>query len=99
MRILKLTLAVKLVIFASINMGVSHAATNPTIDNDTPSTELGALTVTTSADASKEGLMPAFEGGQVATGSRVGILGNQENLSTPFSTVAYTNDYIQNQQA
>lgn len=52
--------------------------------------ELEAITVTASADASKGGLIPAFKGGQVARGSRVGILGNKKNLESPFSNTAYT---------
>lgn len=68
-------------------------------DEPSESAELETVTVTASADASKGGLMPAFPGGQVAKGSRVGILGNQTNLNTPFSTTAYTSRLIQDKQA
>lgn len=54
-------------------------------DEPLESAELETVTVTASADASKGGLIPAYPGGQVAKGSRVGILGNQTNLETPFS--------------
>src|SRR6185436_5994565 len=40
-----------------------------------------------------------YAGGQVARGGRVGLLGNQDIMSTPFSTTAYTNELIQNTQA
>jgi len=60
---------------------------------------LDTIVVTSSADASADGLPSAYEGGQVATGSRVGILGNQDIMDTPFSTTSYTNEYITNQQA
>jgi len=60
---------------------------------------LPTVTVEASADASAAGLAPAFSGGQVATGGRVGILGTQDNLSTPFATTSFTNELIQNQQA
>ncbi|MBO6223905.1 MAG: TonB-dependent receptor plug domain-containing protein, partial [Psychrobacter sp.] len=60
---------------------------------------LDTIVVTSSADASADGLPDAYEGGQVATGSRVGILGNQDIMDTPFSTTSYTNEYIANQQA
>ncbi|MFQ6691078.1 TonB-dependent receptor plug domain-containing protein, partial [Bordetella pertussis] len=43
--------------------------------------------------------MPAFAGGQVATGAKVGILGTRDNLETPFSITAYTNELIQDRQA
>ena len=61
--------------------------------------ELDALTVTASADASAEGLSPAFEGGQVAEGGRAGILGTKDHLETPFSITSYTNEFIQDRQA
>lgn len=64
-----------------------------------PSAMFDSIVVTTSADASAQGLPVAYEGGQVATGSRVGLLGNQDIMDTPFSTTAYTNEYIKNQQA
>jgi DNA gyrase/topoisomerase IV subunit A len=35
----------------------------------------------------------------VARGGRVGILGNQDMMSTPFSGTSYTHELIQNQQA
>ncbi|MDO4879260.1 MAG: TonB-dependent receptor [Neisseria sp.] len=60
---------------------------------------LETVTVTASADASKGGLPPAFKGGQVARGSRVGILGNKNNLESPFSNTAYTNRLIQDKHA
>lgn len=64
-----------------------------------PTATFDEIVVTASADASKTGLPSAYQGGQVAKGSRVGILGNKSTMDTPFSTTAYTNDYIQNQQA
>ncbi len=61
--------------------------------------ELPAVVVRASADASAQGLPKPYPGGQVARGGRVGILGNQNVMDTPFSTTAYTNELIQNQQA
>ncbi len=85
-------------------LGVSQAAWAQTdINTDTqsvdPSVVLDTIVVTSSADASADGLPPAYAGEQVATGSRVGILGNQDIMDTPYSTVSYTNEYITNQQA
>lgn len=42
---------------------------------------------------------PAYAGGQVATGSRVGLLGNRDVMDTPFNTVAYTEEFIRQRQA
>jgi len=87
-----------------IILGASQASlaqTDLMVDaqSDTPSVVLDTIVVTSSADASADGLPDAYEGGQVATGSRVGILGNQDIMDTPFSTTSYTNEYIANQQA
>jgi iron complex outermembrane recepter protein len=61
--------------------------------------QLSTITVVASADASAEGLMPEFAGGQVASGGKVGIFGNQKNIDTPFNLSSYTNQYIQERQA
>lgn len=60
---------------------------------------MDTITVEASADASAEGLSPAFAGGQVARGGRVGILGTEDFMSTPFSVTSYTNELIQDKQA
>ncbi|WP_188704131.1 TonB-dependent receptor [Silvimonas iriomotensis] len=62
-------------------------------------TYLGMVTVTASADASKDGLQPAYAGGQVAKGGRAGILGTKNNMDTPFNITSYTSELIQDQQA
>lgn len=66
-------------------------------DDVVPHTTLDTIII--SADASSMGLAPAYAGDQVATGSRVGILGNKDVMDTPFSTTAYTQNYIKNTQA
>lgn len=74
-----------------------HAAEDSDKQND--SAELDLVTVTASADASEEGLTPAYAGGQVATGGRAGILGNQDYMDSAFSITSYTNELIQDRQA
>ena len=44
-------------------------------------------------------LPPPFAGGQVATGGKVGLLGNRDYMDTPFSETVYTEKYIASQQA
>ena len=61
--------------------------------------KLAPVAVTASADASQEGLSPAYSGGQVAQGGRAGILGTRDHLETPFSITSYTNELIQDKQA
>jgi iron complex outermembrane receptor protein len=42
---------------------------------------------------------PPFAGGQVATGQRLGILGNRGYMETPFSGQSFTDQLIRDQQA
>ncbi|HEY8578278.1 MAG TPA: TonB-dependent receptor, partial [Beijerinckiaceae bacterium] len=42
---------------------------------------------------------PAYAGGQVARGGTLGLLGSADTLNVPFSTVNYTSQLIQDQQA
>jgi iron complex outermembrane recepter protein len=60
---------------------------------------LPTVTVNASADASAQGLSKAYAGGQVARGGRVGILGTEDIMNTPFSTTAYTQDLVRDKQA
>ncbi|MBN45125.1 MAG: TonB-dependent siderophore receptor [Methylophaga sp.] len=85
----------------AISIGLALLATQTLMaaESDNDSAVLDAITVTASADASAEGLSPAFAGGQVAEGGRAGILGTKDNLDTPFSITSYTNEFIQDRQA
>jgi iron complex outermembrane receptor protein len=42
---------------------------------------------------------PPYAGGQVATGSQLGLLGNRGVMDTPFNQTSYTSQKVQNQQA
>ena len=89
-------------ILAIVILGIPTAyAQSPSGDNNTTSgkTLLPGVTVSTSADASAEGLSPPYAGGQVARGGRAGILGTNDNMDTPFSITSYTNELIQDRQA
>ncbi len=84
-------------LMAVLPLGIVQAQAAPASDNN--AVTLGAIRVEASADASAEGLAPAFDGGQVASGARAGILGTRENLATPFYTTSYTSGLIQDRQA
>lgn len=43
--------------------------------------------------------MPAFAGGQVAQGGRLGLLGNVGTMRSPFNVASYTDQFIRDQQA
>ncbi|WP_454728009.1 MULTISPECIES: TonB-dependent siderophore receptor [Cupriavidus] len=52
------------------------------------------------ASGSGAGRLPApYAGGQVASGARLGMLGNVDIMDTPFNVTAYTAELIENQQA
>jgi iron complex outermembrane receptor protein len=57
------------------------------------------VVVSASADASAEGLSKNFAGGQVARGGRAGLLGNVDIMDSPFNTLNFTSELIQDQQA
>ena len=68
-----------------------------------PAADAGAAslpTVNVTATASRPGELPeAYAGGQVARGGGVGLLGNMDFMETPFSTVTYTEERINDTQA
>ena len=49
--------------------------------------------------ATASDLPPAYAGGQVASGGRVGMLGERDVMDTPFNMTSYTSELIRNQQA
>lgn len=75
---------------------LAQTSGNATAEN---ATTLSTVTVEASADASAAGLAKPFAGGQVARGGRVGILGVQDVMDTPFNSNNYTSQLIQDQQA
>ncbi|PIF77713.1 iron complex outermembrane receptor protein [Variovorax sp. 54] len=63
------------------------------------STALPTVTVNASAERLPGELPAAYAGGQVARGGRVGLLGNADVMDTPFSTISYTSDLMNDQQS
>lgn len=58
-------------------------------------TQLPAVTIT----GSDYGLPWAYAGGQIARGGGLGVLGASDVMDTPFSTINYTAQTLENQQA
>ncbi|MBP0599384.1 TonB-dependent siderophore receptor [Herbaspirillum sp. LeCh32-8] len=77
----------------------AQTATSTTVGAQQDGQALPTVTVNASADASADGLPKEFAGGQVARGSRLGVLGNVDNLDSPVRSMAYTQQLIQDQQA
>ncbi|WP_041942743.1 TonB-dependent receptor [Variovorax paradoxus] len=92
---LRPTVAASLLALHALGAMAQTPAAEPAASSGT----LATVNVEASADASAEGLTKPYAGGQVARGGRVGILGNQDMMSTPFSSTNYTNELIQDQQA
>lgn len=42
---------------------------------------------------------PVYAGGQIATGAALGVLGNRDVMSTPFTVTSYTSKLIENQNS
>lgn len=78
---------------------LAQSATSPSPSQSSAVADLATVTVEASADASAAGLAKPFAGGQVAHGSRVGVLGTQDIMDTPFNTKSYTRELIADQQA
>ncbi|WP_083637632.1 TonB-dependent receptor [Neptunomonas phycophila] len=74
---------------------ISPAVFADNATNDETSINLPGLSIT---DSTLNTDMP-YAGGQVSTASRVGLLGDKDVMDTPFSTVTYTEAFIENQQA
>ncbi|GAA0729447.1 TonB-dependent receptor [Sphingomonas japonica] len=55
--------------------------------------------IVVTARGSQVELVPEYPGGQVARGARAGLLGNLDYMDAPFSTTAYTENLIREQQA
>ena len=58
-----------------------------------------AETVAVQSQPSQPGVVPAFAGGQVAQGARLGMLGNTSAMKSPFNVTSYTDKFIRDQQA
>ncbi|MBP2314327.1 TonB-dependent receptor [Azospirillum soli] len=78
----------------------AHAQSPATAPAATPGpTTLPSLQVTATPGPLPGELPPPYAGGQVARGGSLGLLGAKDTMDTPFSTVNYTSDLIENQQA
>ena len=63
-----------------------------------PVQDAATLPAVTVRDSSGD-LPPAYAGGQVARGGRLGMLGNTDLMDAPFNITSYTAELIENQQA
>ncbi|KMO32087.1 energy transducer TonB [Methylobacterium variabile] len=64
-----------------------------------PGAEIQLDEISVAGAAAPPGLVPAYAGGQVAQGGRLGLLGNTETKKSPFSVSSYTEKFIRDRQA
>ena len=76
-----------------------HAQAAPAAAPAASAVDEQMVVIHASADASAGGLKAPYAGGQVARGGRVGLLGSQDVMDTPFAVTNYTSKLIQDQQA
>jgi iron complex outermembrane receptor protein len=81
--------------FARAASLLALATATPALAQPVEPTELGDIVVT----GSQVRLPPPAAGGQVATGGRVGLLGNLDVMDTPFSSSSYTEELVRDQQS
>jgi iron complex outermembrane receptor protein len=84
----------------SVRIGGSGSAALVGSANASGATVAGAISLDTiDVQGDAGGLPPVYAGGQVASGGRVGILGNRSIMNTPFSQTNFTSKTIQDQNA
>ena len=71
------------------------AAAAPALAQTPDVTEVQEVVVT----GSQVSVPPAYAGGQVAAGGRVGLFGAMDFMDTPFNITSYTEELARNQQA
>jgi iron complex outermembrane receptor protein len=85
--------------FAASHVHAQTAAAPANAASSPAPVKMQTVEVRASADASAGGLKAPYAGGQVARGGRVGILGSQDMMDTPFAITSYTQKLIQDSQA
>lgn len=83
---------------ASAAAASAAAAAQPAPGATSPAQAAAALPAVTVRAQAASGPVP-YEGGQVASGGRVGFLGDKDFMQTPFSTISYTSQFVENRQA
>ena len=79
---------------AGLLVAASGAAAQATV----PTVTLREVTVSGESEV-PGGLQKPYAGGQVARGGSLGVMGTSNAMDVPFSTVNYTSELVENQQA
>lgn len=84
-------------IMALLASGAGDACAQAVADEGASAVQ--TVVIRASADASRTGLTTPYAGGQVARGARVGALGDQDMMDTPFAITSFTSELVQDRQA
>ncbi len=87
----------KIAVAVFFAMSVSHVMAEEKKESAEAPETLGEVEVKSAIDPTT--LAKPYAGGQVARGGSLGVLGNQDVMDVPFSTINYTSELIENQQA
>ncbi|MFT3803662.1 MAG: TonB-dependent receptor [Burkholderiaceae bacterium] len=91
--------------YEAVSTGNGHYVLRQVTPRQESATDAGeavaslATVMVTARPERADGLPEAYAGGQVARGGRVGMLGDKDVMDTPFSTIAYTEKFIEDRQA
>lgn len=106
----RIAVAVRNALLLGLAFGTLTIAMSP-VQAQTPSTSLDTsekqspaptaeeVTTLPTVTVTGESTTPTYAGGQVSTGSRMGLLGEKDFMETPFSTITYTDKYMADIQA
>lgn len=75
------------------------SASLDTSEKQSPAPTAEEVTTLSTVTVTGESTTPTYAGGQVSTGSRMGLLGEKDFMETPFSTITYTDKYMADIQA
>lgn len=82
-----------------IAIGAAPVANSAWAQSGDDTQSLDTVTVTAAVPTYGDTPPPAYAGGQVAAGGRVGILGEKDAMDVPYNVISYTSELIENQQS
>lgn len=84
-------------LLSGTGIGVTRQGNSVTLSRPGAVSQLQTVTVVGQGQPGE--LRPAYEGGQVATGGSLGMLGSRDFMEMPFNFTSFTSQQIRNQQA
>lgn len=90
------TAAVRTVLLLGLTLGTLAAA--PARAQGAAAEDVATLPGVTVREQAGSTTAP-YAGGQVSSGGRMGLLGNKDFMETPFSTISYTDKFVEDRQA